>query len=136
MSASLRSASTLLKASIPRRGAVSLPAFLRAKALYSTSSVVPYSSYTPRVAIVTGGSQGIGYGIVQRLANDGIDIAVNDVAAKKDLIDEVVEEIRRKGRRAIAVPADVSSEVEVSAMVNKTAKELGSVDIVSPMPNK
>ena len=44
-----------------------------------------------------------------------------------------VEEVRQKGRRAIAVPADVSSEADVSAMIDKTAGELGSVDIVGPV---
>ncbi|OCB90257.1 NAD-binding protein [Sanghuangporus baumii] len=91
---------------------------------------VPYSSYIPRVAIVTGGAQGIGHAIVQRLVDDGVDVAVNDVASKRDLIDKVVEEVRQKGRRAVAVPADVSSEADVSEMVNKTASELGSVDIM------
>ncbi|KAL5513914.1 hypothetical protein ACEPAG_2675 [Sanghuangporus baumii] len=91
---------------------------------------IPYNSYIPRVAIVTGGAQGIGHAIVQRLADDGIDVAVNDIASKHDLIDKVVEEVRQKGRRAIAVPADVSSEADVSEMVKKTASELGSVDIM------
>ncbi|KAL5513911.1 hypothetical protein ACEPAG_2672 [Sanghuangporus baumii] len=91
---------------------------------------IPYNSYIPRVAIVTGGAQGIGHAIVQRLADDGIDVAVNDIASKRTLIDKVVEEVRQKGRRAIAVPADVSSEADVSEMVKKTANELGSVDIM------
>ena len=47
-------------------------------------------SYTPRVAIVTGAVQGIGYAIARRLAESGIDIAVNDVSAKSDRIDTVV----------------------------------------------
>lgn len=88
-------------------------------------------SYTPNVAIVTGGVQGLGYAIVQRLAESGIDLAINDIPAKKDRIDAVVAEIRALGRRAIAVPGDVSNEEDVQQIVEKTAKELGSVDIVS-----
>ncbi|EJD06804.1 NAD-binding protein [Fomitiporia mediterranea MF3/22] len=72
--------------------------------------VTPFSSYTPRVAIVTGGAQGLGYAISNRLADDGIDIAINSV----------VEELRKKGRRAIAVPGDVSSETDVIAIIEKT----------------
>ncbi|EJD06818.1 NAD-binding protein [Fomitiporia mediterranea MF3/22] len=91
---------------------------------------VPFSSYTPRVAIVTGGSQGIGYAIAKRLADDGIDVAINDVRSKQQQIDAVVEEIIKKGRRAIAVPGDVSSEADVISIVEKTASELGGVDIM------
>ena len=87
-------------------------------------------SYTPRVAIVTGSVQGIGYAIVQRLAESGVDIAVNDIPAKNDRIDAVVSEIRTLGRRAIGVPGDISKEEDVKQIVEKTAKELGSVDIV------
>ena len=102
-------------------------------ALFSQDSSTPtisFDSYTPRVVIVTGAAQGIGYAIAQRLADDGIDVAINDIASKQKQIDSVVEEIRKKGRRAIAIPGDVSSEAEVIAMVQKTASELGSVDIV------
>ncbi|EJD06799.1 NAD-binding protein [Fomitiporia mediterranea MF3/22] len=92
-------------------------------------STVPFTSYTPRVAIITGGAQGIGYAISQRLADDGIDVAVNDIAAKQKEIDAVVEEIRKKGRRAIAIPGDVSSEADVISMVETAIRELGSIDI-------
>ena len=55
---------------------------------------------------------------------------MNDIASKSAQIDSVVEAIRRKGRRAIAVPADCSKEDEVKGMVEKTARELGGVDVV------
>ncbi|KAL5520527.1 hypothetical protein ACEPAG_9751 [Sanghuangporus baumii] len=96
----------------------------------STMPEVPFDAYTPRVAIVTGASRGIGRAIVLRLADDGIDVAVNDIAAQQDGIDKVVEEVRQKGRRAIALPGNVTAEEDVSAIVEKTAKELRSVDIM------
>ena len=92
--------------------------------------VVPPSSYTPKVAVVTGGAQGIGYAICQKLAEDGIDIAINDLPSKKELAEEVAAGIRKKGRRAIVVHGDVTTEADVKAMIEKTAQELGSVDIV------
>ena len=98
----------------------------------STPSV-PFDSYTPRVAIVTGAAQGIGYAIAQRLAEDGIDVAINDIADKQKQIDSVVQEIRKKGRRAISIPGDVSSETEVISMIEKTSSELGGVDIVGSL---
>lgn len=88
-------------------------------------------NYTPRVAIVTGAVQGIGYAIALRLAESGIDIAVNDIPAKNDRIEAVVSEIRTLGRRAIAVPGDVSDEEVVKKLIERTAGELGGVDIVN-----
>ncbi|KEF56411.1 uncharacterized protein A1O9_07992 [Exophiala aquamarina CBS 119918] len=82
------------------------------------------------VAIVTGGSRGIGKAICLQLAVDGFDIAVNDIAAQSTALDHVKEEIERKGRRAICIPADVSNEDEVKAMVTKTLKELGELNVM------
>ena len=92
-------------------------------------------NYVPRVAIITGAAQGIGYAIAQQLAKDGIDIAINDLPAKSERIDAVVAEIRALGRRAVSVPADVTDEEQVKQMVEKTVESLGSVDIVSLAPS-
>lgn len=83
-----------------------------------------------RVALVTGACRGIGEAIALRLADDGLDVAVNDVAANKSELESVVERIRSKGRRAAAVTADVSVAGEVEAMVSRVADELGSLDVM------
>lgn len=88
------------------------------------------SGYTPRVAIITGSPKGIGYSIAHRFADDGIDVVINDLPLESQKIDEVVEEIKKKGRRAIGITADVTKEEEVKALVEKTVSELGSLDIV------
>lgn len=79
---------------------------------------------------MTGSAQGIGRAIALRLADDGFDVAVNDVASKKDLLEELSKEIEEKGRKAIVAAADVSVESEVQAMVELTVKELGGLDVV------
>lgn len=84
-----------------------------------------------RVAVVTGAAQGIGYSIAIRLAEDGIDVAVNDVSAKVNRLEEVAEELRAKGRRCIVAPGDVSKERDVQHIVDETVRLLGGVDIVS-----
>lgn len=88
------------------------------------------SGYSPRVAIVTGSAKGIGYSIAHRLADDGIDVVITDLASESDKVNEVVEEIKKKGRKSIGVLADVTKEGDVQALVAKTVEELGSVDIV------
>lgn len=83
-----------------------------------------------RVAIVTGASQGIGLSIALRLADDGLDVAVNDITQKASKIDQAVKEIRAKGRRSLAIPGDVSNDDDVKAMVARVVEELGGVDVV------
>ena len=89
------------------------------------------SGYTPRVAIITGSARGLGFSIASKLADDGVDIVINDLASEIDKINGAVEEIKKKGRRAIGVPADVTNEEDVKALVEKAVEALGSVDIVS-----
>ncbi|KAI9441360.1 hypothetical protein H4582DRAFT_1373800 [Lactarius indigo] len=82
-----------------------------------------------KVALVTGAARGIGRAIALRLADDGLDVAVNDRLRSPEL-DELVREIERKGRRSLAVPADVSLESEVEKGIQKVAHDLGSLDVM------
>jgi 3-oxoacyl-[acyl-carrier protein] reductase len=84
---------------------------------------------TQRVAIVTGGSRGIGRETVSRLAADGFAIAVVYAGRAADA-DEAVEEVTGKGGRAIAVQADVADEQAVAALFDRTEQEFGGVDVV------
>jgi NAD(P)-dependent dehydrogenase (short-subunit alcohol dehydrogenase family) len=86
-----------------------------------------------KVALVTGAAQGIGQAIVLKLAEDGFDVAVNDIKGKEDKIASVIHEVEKKGRRAICVAADVSIEEEVKGMVDTAVKELGRLDVVSSL---
>lgn len=82
-----------------------------------------------KVAIVTGGTRGIGKAIVMDLAAQGADIALN-YRKSADLAKELAEIIRGMGRRALIVQADVSSFDDAQAMVQKVLDELGQVDIL------
>lgn len=84
---------------------------------------------TGKVALVTGGSRGIGRAICLQLADLGADVAVN-YRGNAEAAQEVVEAIQAKGRRAIAVQADVRFYDEVSAMVKTVVKELGTIHIL------
>ena len=86
-------------------------------------------SLAGRVALVTGGSRGIGRAIALGLAEDGADVAVNwrrDEAAAK----ETVAEIEKLGRRAGAYRASVDSLDEDRAMVEAVHADLGTIDIL------
>lgn len=79
-----------------------------------------------RVALVTGGSRGIGAAIVRRLAHDGYAVAIN-YAASATHAGALADEIRQAGGRALAVRADVAKPAEVRALFDKVESELGRI---------
>ena len=84
---------------------------------------------TGRVALVTGASRGIGRVIAIELARAGADVAVNYRERAGEAAD-VVETIHALGRRAVAVPADVSQSEAVTGMFRAAEQALGGVDIL------
>ena len=82
-----------------------------------------------RVALVTGGSRGIGAAIALALADAGCAVAVNYRERAEDA-EAVVAKIKAMGGRAIAVAADVSQGTAVAAMVERAANALGPIDIL------
>jgi 3-oxoacyl-[acyl-carrier protein] reductase len=82
-----------------------------------------------RVAIVTGGTRGIGLQAAERLASDGYAVVVN-FAGNQAAADDAVRALVKAGARALAVRADVADEVAVSAMFDRAEEEFGGVDVV------
>jgi 3-oxoacyl-[acyl-carrier protein] reductase len=104
-----------------------------------------------RVALVTGGSRGLGRADALTLARAGADVAIADILVESDVSEETdrwgslatvartqgivytestAEEIRAMGRRALALKCDVTDREQVVAAVSRTVEELGSVDIL------
>jgi 3-oxoacyl-[acyl-carrier protein] reductase len=104
-----------------------------------------------KVALVTGGSRGLGRADALTLARAGADVAIADILVESELSEETdawgslatvaraqglvktestAEEIRELGRRAFAVKCDVTDRDQVAAAVERTVEELGSVDIL------
>ena len=81
-----------------------------------------------KVALVTGGSRGIGAGIVRRLAVDGAGVAFT-YATSGAKAQELVREVEASGGNAIAFKADSGSAEELQNVVNQTVSKLGSLDI-------
>ncbi|EHR59633.1 SDR family NAD(P)-dependent oxidoreductase [Saccharomonospora cyanea] len=82
-----------------------------------------------RIALVTGGSRGIGAAVALRLARDGMDVAITYVS-NPDRAKEVVAEIEGLGRRGVAIEADSADADAVVAAVDRTAQELGGLDVL------
>ncbi len=82
-----------------------------------------------RVALVTGGSRGIGAAVALALAEAGAAVAVN-FRARADGADAVAAKIKAIGGRAMTVAADVSQAAAVTAMVEDVTKTLGPIDIL------
>jgi len=82
-----------------------------------------------RIALVTGGAQGLGAAICTRLASEGCHIVVADVNEEKAI--QTAQSIASiANRRAIAIKVDVSDETQVEAMVSHTVQEFGRLDIL------
>jgi 3-oxoacyl-[acyl-carrier protein] reductase len=81
-----------------------------------------------KTALITGAGSGIGEAIALRFASEGADIAVNDIDLPS--AERTAEAVRKLGRRAIAVQADVAVESQVNAMVDRVIHELGGVPIL------
>ena len=81
-----------------------------------------------RVAIVTGGGQGIGRAIAVTLARTGIDVAV--LSRSRAPLDRVAAEITATGRRGLAVACDVTSGADVDAAFARVRDTLGPIDIL------
>ncbi|MBY8879558.1 SDR family oxidoreductase [Actinacidiphila acidipaludis] len=81
------------------------------------------------VALVTGGSRGIGAAIAVRLAEEGADVALT-YRADEERAAEVVERVKATGRRALAVRADSAEPAALTAAVDETAGTFGALDIL------
>jgi 3-oxoacyl-[acyl-carrier protein] reductase len=82
-----------------------------------------------KVALITGGSRGIGAAIARRLAGDGAAVAITYARAQQKA-DEVVRAIESAGGRAVAIPADSADAGAVKHAVAETVRTLGRLDVL------
>lgn len=89
---------------------------------------IPSFDLTGKVAIVTGATKGLGYGMALGLAQAGADIVV--VSRTPADCEKVAAEIKGMGRKALAQPTDVSKPESVQKLVDSAVKEFGKIDVL------
>jgi dehydrogenase/reductase SDR family protein 4 len=83
-----------------------------------------------KIAVVTGGSRGIGRAISLAFAEAGADLVVSSRDKRPPELEKVAGEVRALGRKALAIPAHVGKRKEVENLVQKTLQEFGRIDIL------
>ncbi|MBI4190629.1 MAG: SDR family oxidoreductase [Betaproteobacteria bacterium] len=81
-----------------------------------------------KVAVVTGGTDGIGKATAFKLAEEGAKVAI--CARRKELLDKTADEIRKIGAEALAVAADVSKAIDIERFINAVIDRFGRIDIL------
>lgn len=83
-----------------------------------------------KVAIITGGSRGIGKGICLRFAEEGALLIINHFDTEDSAAERTLEEVKKIGVRASVIKADIRNEKQVEDMVKRTIEEYGKIDIL------
>jgi NAD(P)-dependent dehydrogenase (short-subunit alcohol dehydrogenase family) len=87
-------------------------------------------SLAGKTAIVTGGRRGIGRAIALALAEAGADVSLGDRVVDDGELDRVAQEIKKLGRRALTLQADITRKADVDSLVQKTLADFGTIDIL------
>ena len=96
---------------------------------YRDKTPLPKALLQGRVAIVTGGSRGIGRAAVLRLAEAGANVVVNYIKTEASA-EEVVRRARAMGVEALPMRADVADVSEAAALVERTVESFGRIDLL------
>ncbi|PLV61932.1 SDR family oxidoreductase [Erwinia sp. B116] len=83
-----------------------------------------------RRALITGGDSGIGRAVAIAFAREGADVAINYLPDEEQDAREVVELIRQAGRKAVAIPGDITDEAFCQRLVSQAVEQLGGLDLL------
>ncbi|ELT9607864.1 TPA: SDR family oxidoreductase [Raoultella planticola] len=97
---------------------------------HGESSYLGSARLTGKRALITGGDSGIGRAVAIAFAREGADVAINYLPEEEPDAREVIALIAAEGRKAVALPGDIRSEVFCQTLVEQAASELGGLDIV------
>lgn len=83
-----------------------------------------------RKALITGGDSGIGRAAAIAYAREGADVAINYLPAEEEDAQQVIDLIKKEGRKAIAIPGDIRNEAFCKKLVDQAVQQLGGLDIL------
>ncbi len=83
-----------------------------------------------RKALITGGDSGIGRAAAIAYAREGADVAINYLPAEEEDAQQVIELMKKEGRKAIAIPGDIRNEAFCKKLVDQAVQQLGGLDIL------
>ena len=93
-------------------------------------SYVGSGKLTGRKALITGGDSGIGRAAAIAFAREGADVAIGYLPAEEEDAQQVIALIEQAGRKAVAIPGDITSEVFCTTLIETAVQELGGLDIL------
>ena len=94
------------------------------------TSYVGSGKLTGRKALITGGDSGIGRAAAIAFAREGADVAIGYLPAEEEDARQVIALIEKAGRKAVAIPGDITGEAFCTTLVETAVKELGGLDIL------
>lgn len=107
-----------------------LDAKLQPQADHGEESYVGSGKLEGRKALITGADSGIGRAVAIAYAREGADVAITYLPAEQEDASEVIKLIEAEGRKAVAIPGDLSDESFCNELVKKATDELGGLDIL------
>lgn len=102
---------------------------MREKPDYGETSYVGHGRLYGRAALITGGDSGIGRAVALAFAREGADVAISYLDETEDA-EKTAELVRAEGRKALLLPGDLADPAVCKEIVDRTASELGRLDIV------
>jgi NAD(P)-dependent dehydrogenase (short-subunit alcohol dehydrogenase family) len=109
---------------------------MQPKADHGEESYRGHNRLPHRKALVTGGDSGIGRAAAIAFAREGADVAINYLPSEEADAQEVIALIEKEGRKAVALPGDLSDEAFCKSLIQRAHKELGGLDILAAVAGK
>lgn len=113
-----------------RQGEPGLDKELKPKADHGEESYVGHGRLSDRKALITGGDSGIGAAVAIAYAREGADIVLNYLPSEEEDAVQIVDIIEQAGRKAFAMPGDISDPEFCRSLVENAAEKLGGLDIL------